>query len=69
MSPQVLHGRRNSSVEPEPLKPRNVVVAGWCGDIGYLHAGLKAFAPAGSVVTIISECAPSVSPSATVCSM
>ena len=52
---------RHNSAEPEPLKPRNVVVAGWCGDIGFLHAGLKAFAPAGSVVTIICECAPSVS--------
>ena len=35
-------------------------MAGWCGGTDYLVQGMTAFAPEGSVVTIICECNPEV---------
>ena len=43
------------------LQPRNIIVAGWCGDVEHLVRGITAFAPDGSVVTLICECNPEVS--------
>ena len=48
---------------PPPPKtgPRKVVVAGWCGEVEDLTASLTMFAPQGTDVTMVCECAPEVS--------
>ena len=48
---------------PPPPKsgPRKVVVAGWCGEVEDLTASLTMFAPEGTDVTMVCECAPEVS--------
>lgn len=43
--------------------PRKVVVAGWCGEVEDLTASLTMFAPQGTDVTMVCECAPEVKPS------
>lgn len=40
--------------------PRKVVVAGWCGEVEDLTASLTMFAPQGTDVTMVCECAPEV---------
>ena len=44
------------------VQPQNILVCGWCGGMDHLVEGMTAFAPEGSVVTIICECTPEVHP-------
>ena len=56
-------GSRNNGSNragPDPMPPRNIVIAGWCGSIDYVVDGMSAFAPEGSNVTVICECPPTV---------
>ena len=47
---------------PAPkVGPRKVVVAGWCGEVEDLTASLTMFAPVGTDITMVCECAPEVS--------
>lgn len=52
---------------PPEVGPRKVIVAGWCGKVGDLTASLTMFAPRGTSVTMICECAPEASRSFPTC--